>query len=316
MKKYTIESLSKINQRFIGTHCFLRQSDVDMANELVIAIENSRTEAKPQPGDMVIYTNEYGEYFPCAHIETVNEDRIYLCERANTYLSTENEKVYYSSSGGTWKHIDIKDLKYTGQQQEKRFWHFGSCGACADGGIDFYAKVNVWECDLNKEPFSTKTHDRYYLSYQAETNNEERYHYFATNLETSSNAAWETEAAFQAWLRTKRAIINNNVVWTYKTIEHHLSPTEFDNLSVPEDIFLMNGEKRRCKRIYDDKNYTIHLYFVWYWEEEGEFYEKMERQNKAIKKYVVNRGETVNLIALHELKTEKIKPLEIKNIFL
>ena len=145
--RYTIESLSKINQRFIGTHYWLKQSDVEMANELVEAIENTRTEDKPQPGDIVLYTNEYGEYFSHAHIETVDEDTIYLCERANTYISVSDEKVYCSSSGGTWKYINIKDLKYTGNQQEKRFWHFGSCGACADGGIDFYAKVNVWECN-------------------------------------------------------------------------------------------------------------------------------------------------------------------------
>lgn len=315
MKKYTIESLSKINQRFISTHCFLRQSDVDMANELVIAIENSRTEAKPQPGDMVVYTNKYGEYFPCAHIETVSEDKIYLCEMANTYLSTENKKVYCSSSGGTWKHIDIKDLKYTGQQQEKRFWHFGSCGACADGGIDFYAKVNVWECDLNEEPFSTKTHDKYYLTYREKADEGNGYHYFLT-VSGMSFHAWKTEEDLQMWLRTNRAVVNDNFVWTYETIKHHLSPMEYDSLNIPEDTFLMNGSKRRCKRIYDDENYTIHLYFVWYWEEDGEFYEKMERQNKAIDKYVVGCNETVNAIALNELGSGKVKPLEIKNIFL
>lgn len=308
--KYTIESLSKINQRFIGTHYWLKQSDVEMANELVAAIENTRTENKPQPGDIVIYTNEYGEYFSNAHIETVNDDTIYLCERANTYVSVDNEKVYCNSSGGTWKHIDIKDLKYTGSQQEKRFWHFGSCGACADGGIDFYAKVNVWKCNLSKEPFSTKTHDKYHFSYSEKKYS--GYHYFLSKSGMPSNA-WNTEEEFQAWLITNRAVINNNAIWTYKTIEHHLSPTEFDNLNAPEDIFLMNGSKRRCKRVYDDKNYTIHLYYVWYWDEEGEFYEKIERQNKAIKDYEVDYWENeVNTIALNELKSGKIKPLEIK----
>ena len=162
MEKYTIETLSEINQRFIGTHCFLRDSDVEMANELVTAIEKSRTENKPQPGDIVVYTNEYGEYFPYAHIETVKENSVYLCEEANTYVSVDNEKLYCNSSGGQWKHIYIKDLTYTGNQKEKLFWHFGSFGVCADGGIDFYAKVNVWECNLNKDTFSTKTHDKYY----------------------------------------------------------------------------------------------------------------------------------------------------------
>lgn len=309
MEKYTIETLSEINQRFIGTHCFLRDSDVEMANELVTAIEKSRTENKPQPGDIVVYTNEYGEYFPYAHIETVKENSVYLCEKANTYVSVDNEKVYCNSSGGQWKHVDIKNLTYTGNQKEKLFWHFGSFGVCADGGIDFYAKVNVWECNLNKDTFSTKTHDKYYLSYSEKEYS--GYHYFLSKQGMSSNA-WNTEQELQAWLRTNRVVVNNNAVWTYKTIEHHLSPVEFDNLDAQEDIFLMNGSKRRCKRVYDDKNYTIHLYFVWYWDEEGEFYEKIERQNKAIKDYEVDYWKNeVNTIALNELRSGKIKPLRI-----
>lgn len=309
MGKYTIETLSEINQRFIGTHYFLRDSDVEMANELVAAIEKSRTKNKPQPGDIVLYTNEYGEYFSNAHIETVNEDSVDLCERANPYVFVDNEKVYCNSSGGIWKHIDIKNLTYTGNQKEKLFWHFGSCGSCKDGGIDFQATVNVWECNLNKEPFSTKTHDKYYFSYSEKEYS--GYHYFLSKQGMSSNA-WNTEEEFQAWLRTNRAVINNNTVWTYNTIEHHLSPSEFDSLNVQEDIFFMNGCKRRCKRVYDDKNYTIHLYFVWYWDEEGEFYEKMERQNKAIKDYEVDRWKNeVNTIALNELRSGKVKPLRI-----
>lgn len=311
MSKYTIETLSKINQRFIGTHYFLREADVEMVNELVLAIEKSRTNNRPQPGDMVVYTNEYGEYFANAHIETVNENSVYLCERANTYVFVDNEKVYCDSSGGTWNHIDIKDLTYTGNQEEKLFWHFGSCGACQNGGIDFYAKVNVWECNLNKEPFSTKTHDKYYLSYEKNIGNGNRYKYFLSYLGCSCYA-WEKEEDFQSWLRTNRAVINNDIIWTYKEIEHHLSPTEFDNLNAPEDVFLMNGSKRRCKRVYDDKNYTIHLYFVWYWEEEGDFYEKMERQNKYIKKYEVDYLKNeVNKIALNELKNGIVKPIKI-----
>lgn len=108
-------------------------------------------------------------------------------------------------------------------------------------------------------------------------------------------------------------VVNNNIVWTYKTIEHHLSPTEFDSLNAPEDIFLMNGSKRRCKRVYDDKNYTIHLYYVWYWKEEGDFYKIVEKQNKAIKEYEVDYWKNkVNTIALNELRSGKVKPLEVK----
>ena len=75
----------------------------------------------------------------------------------------------------------------------------------------------------------------------------------------------------------------------------------------------MNGSKRRCKRIYDDKNYILHTYFVWYWEDNTqEFYTRMNNQNKIIDSYEVDyRKNEVNKIALEELRSGKIKPLKI-----
>ena len=87
------------------------------------------------------------------------------------------------------------------------------------------------------------------------------------------NYAWRTEEEMQAWLRTHRAIVTGktwggSVIWTYKEVEHHCTNTEYDALNVTEDIFLMNGSKRRCKRVYDDENCILHTYFVWYWEDD------------------------------------------------
>ena len=75
----------------------------------------------------------------------------------------------------------------------------------------------------------------------------------------------------------------------------------------------MNGSKRRCKRIYDDKNYILHTYFVWYWEDNTqEFYTRINNQNKIIDSYEVDyRKNEVNKIALEELRSGKIKPLKI-----
>ena len=90
---------------------------------------------------------------------------------------------------------------------------------------------------------------------------------------SDKHKAWKTEEDFQAWLRTFRGVVepgnwkNQLIVWTYKNIEHHLSPEEYEDLNVPEDTFLMNGSIRRCKRVYDDKSYIVHTYFVWYWDE-------------------------------------------------
>lgn len=75
----------------------------------------------------------------------------------------------------------------------------------------------------------------------------------------------------------------------------------------------MNGSKRRCKRVYDDKNYILHTYFVWYWEDDTlDFYEKTSLQNKIIDSYEVDYfANEVNKIALEELRNGTIKPLEI-----
>ena len=185
MKKYTVETLADINGRFTNAHCKINQSDVDMVNELIELIEKSRSVIVPMPGDIVQYTNKYGEYFSSAHIETVTDGVIYICEQASTYLSKTENGVACSSSGGTWSHIEISNFEYIGTT-ERRFWHFGHCGACADGGIDFYATVNVWKCDLNEEPFSTKTHDKYYISHSNRKDSD--YHYFASQNGTSSCA--------------------------------------------------------------------------------------------------------------------------------
>lgn len=122
----------------------------------------------------------------------------------------------------------------------------------------------------------------------------------------------------QAWLRTYRAIVTGttwggSVIWTYKEVEHHCSNTEYDALNVTEDIFLMNGSKRRCKRVYDDENCILHTYFVWYWKDDNlDFYERSSIQNKIIDSYKVDYfTNEENKIALEELRSGKVKPLEI-----
>ena len=307
MEKYTIETLTEINSSFIKAHYKIDQSDVNMVNELIKNVEESRSVSTPAPGDVVEYINEYGDYFSNVHIETVVGQTIYLCERASTYISKSDENnISCSSSGGTWKYIEIGKLEYV-KTTERRFWHFGHCGNCADGGIDFYATVNLWKCNLNKEPFSTKTHDKYYISYSG---NRDDYHYFASK--NGISCAWKTKKEFQAWLRTHRAIINNNIAWTYKEVEHHVTPTEYDNLNAIEDVMQMNG-KRLCKRIYDDENFTLHTYFVWYWDDSEieDYRERYSKQNEIRKRYELDYTAIVDSYAMEELRTGKVKPIEL-----
>lgn len=71
------------------------------------------------------------------------------------------------------------------------------------------------------------------------------------------------------------------VVWTWRNIAHLVSPDEYDNLDLPEDTFLMNGDLLKCKRTYNEDTHTIDTYFVWYWNEPGkDFLEVAAEQNR------------------------------------
>lgn len=315
---YTLETLSEINQRFLSAHYKLLQIDVDKANECIELIEKSRTTEKPMRGDIVRYTTENGEYYAHAFIESIQDGQAYIAEHSSVYAYAnkefENGFSCQVSAGGAFHNIPVDQMVYIGTE-EKRFWHFGHYGACADGGIDFYATVNVWECDLNTGRYSTKTHDKYYIYYDSEPEKRHSHYHFTTN-----GKAWETKADFQAWLRTVRGVVEPSetklfVVWAYKQVKHHLSPAEYEDLTIPEDTFLMNGSVRRCKRIYDDKNYIVHTYYVWYWDDpEKDFYERATEQNEIIKSYSFDWREhrKENEYAREELKSGKIQPMELR----
>ena len=315
MRKYTLETLKKENELF-NSYYGINNADVERVNHLIDMIEKSRSVESIQAYDVVEYTNEYGEYFPKATVTMKSEESIELCENAGVHLSIYDNELCGSASGGAFSHHKESEFSYKGTTT-KTFWTWGSAGACANGGVYFTATVNLWECNNNKEMFSTKTHDKYYLSRRKAENNRD-YQYLASKAGLSSYA-WSTEKDMQAWLRTKRAVVTEKntwggaIIWTYKEIEHHCSNTEYDALNVTEDIFLMNGSKRRCKRVYDDENYILHTYFVWYWEDNTqEFYTRMNIQNKIIDSYKVDYfANEVNKIALEELRSKKVEPLQI-----
>lgn len=310
MRKYTVETLKKENELF--DRCYgINNADVERVNHLIDMIEKSRSVESIQTFDVVEYTNEYGEYFPKATVTMKEEEDIELCENAGIHLNIYDDELCGSASGGAFSHHKNSEFTYKGITI-KTFWTWGSAGACANGGIYFTATVNLWECNNNKEKYSTKTHDKYYLSHRKSDSD---YQYFASH-NAMSCCAWETEEEMQAWLRTHRAIVTGktwggSVIWTYKEIEHHCSNTEYDALNVTEDIFLMNGSKRRCKRVYDDENCILHTYFVWYWEDNTqEFYTRMNNQNKIIDSYKVDYfTNEVNKIALEELRSGKVEPI-------
>lgn len=321
--RYTMDTLKEINGRFNGSH-YMTEADVEMANRYVELIENTRSTTEPKIGDIVQYTNEHGDYYGSAHIEKVNENgTVYICEQPYVPFIGKNKNVgiWCSTSGGAWCNLPINELVYIGKR-EKTFCDWGNCGGCADGAVEFNAEVSVWEyvdennrfVSENGYKFTTKDFNKRYVTFNPNKKDTD-YIYFA------DGKAWKNKRDYQVWLRTFRAEVfkgyweNQFVVWTWKNTEHHVSPTEFDSLDLPEDTFRMNGDVLRCKRKYNEDIHTIDTYYVWYWNESGkDFLESAEEQNRIREeKYTLPYKTPEYQIARRELESGEVKEIEVKH---
>lgn len=173
--KYTLDTLKKINERFIESHR-MKESDVEMANAYVELIERTRSTTEPQSGDLIQYTDEHGNYYSAAHIEKVNGDgTVNVCEKPYIPFinaNVNNDGIRCCTSGGPWCDLPVNKLVYVGKG-EKHFQDWGNCGGCADGAIVFNANVSVWEyvdernkfISENGFKFTTKDFDKYYVTF-------------------------------------------------------------------------------------------------------------------------------------------------------
>lgn len=312
---YTMQRLKTQNQSY-DMRYGLTDNDLNMVNHYVKQIESSRSKSKPKTGDILILTNACGNYYPAAHLEFdcyQNENKISYCERPYVpFLSERNHNISCSTSGGAWGHIPIDSLVYISTRL-KTFCDFGSHIARAGGAVYFDAKVSVWEYNCNKQPYSTKTHDKYYIYHDTSKNAE--YAYTA-----NGGHAWRTKEDLQAWIRTYRGECSNGnisaqmTVWTYKEKEIHVSPDVYEALNLPEDTIAMNGI-RRCKRKYDDKNHLVLTYFVWYWNAIDTFNTSVSHQNRMIKHYELDWKTPINQLARNEFKKQLAKPVNIDIYF-
>lgn len=322
--KYTKETLTAINQRFCNTHYFgIGNYELEMANNYVDLIERTRSTTVPKAGDRIRYTDTHGDYYHYGHIEKIYEDdnEANICEQPYTPFIAKDENgngIKCNTSGGVWCNIPINKLKYVGKE-EKRFCDWGSCGACADGAVDFIASVSVWEyMDKQKYPYTTKTHNRMSISYNPKKFYNNRYIFFGSQNGISSDA-WETEVDFQAWLHTFRGQVfkgnwhNQLIVWYWKEIKHSVSPSEFESIDAPEDTMMNNGSILRCKRIYDEENFTVHTYWVWYWDEpEKDWRQAAIEQNKIREKYYTLPYTTGrNYLAKTKILQGKVKMIDL-----
>jgi hypothetical protein len=228
---YTIETLKKVNPSYDYEHRII-QEDVEMVNNWITFIGNSRDKNSPQVGDIVEYTNEHGDFYKNAHIEKIDGyegEGLHICERPQVpFIGKSNNRFYTSTSGGAWTNIP-KNLKLIGQR-EKAFCDWGHCGACGNGAVNFSVVVNVWEY---KEPeplykdYSTKTHDKFYVSVLEDQLLREQHNNYKYLIQTNgctSHTAFKTDKEYQAWLKTFNGVEfdghwqNQKIVWTHKQI--------------------------------------------------------------------------------------------------
>lgn len=261
MKKYTIETLKEINYSYDGEHTVL-QSDVDKANKLAAFIEQTRTSDTPQVGDIVEFTNKYGNYYGNAHIQSVTDKEMYICERPYVPFVEINEKqnqLYATSSGGAWSYIP-KNIEYVGVK-EKLFTDWGHCGARSNGAFEFKATVNVWRYTEGNHTYTTRTHDKFFLSIDSSPH---PYKYLISKNGVSQTA-FKTDKEYEAWLKTFHGVEEegtsdyNKVVWTYKQEQKNVPLDEYFKISdAIVDSTLSNGSIQECKRIIDGTKITTY----------------------------------------------------------
>ena len=294
--KYSLETLEEMNRSF---EPMLSEREVEIANDLSAWIEETRSTKVPKAGDLLIFTDDYGEYHPHAHIEYTTEDRYggNVCDNGScAHIGKTVDGIWCNGSGGPWSNIPVDKMRYVGKGEET-FWTWGSYGAGAHRGIYFKATVSVWTYDNpNLKPsddgivYTTKDYDKFYVHKVDHRKRDSIYDYTVTK-NAMPHTAFKDKESYDAWLWTfKGKIVEKNwldedIVWTWKRKEHSVSPREFESLDLPEDTMLNNARILRCKRKYDEENHIVHTYYVWYWEEKGDFYENLSKQNEIRDKY-------------------------------
>ena len=92
----------------------ITEKEVEKANNYIELMRKERESTdKPVAGDIVKFTNKYGDYYEMAHIDQVFDDEVYICESA--YIPfihiRRDEKIGFSTSGGSWCYRDFKNFK-------------------------------------------------------------------------------------------------------------------------------------------------------------------------------------------------------------
>lgn len=207
--KTTLEELRNNNAGYAFGKSGITEADLQKINEIIECIEQSRTKI-PQKLDCVVYTDEYGNYYPDAIIdgETYGKGSFALCERGSAHVDIDYEnKPFGSISGGSFPSIDKNKLKYIGTK-EKWFWTFSTMGAGANQGLYFKAEVSCFE--LNNRPkifrkYTTQNYDCIYVQDMGDMSLQYGYQ-FTVRKNTYSFCAFKEESELKAFLARYKAV--------------------------------------------------------------------------------------------------------------
>ena len=97
----------------------ITEKELEKAN-IYIELMNTERENTDTPvaGDIVRFTDKYGNYYEVAHIDAVFDDEVYICEKAYIpFIHIKiNGKIGFSTSGGSWCYREFKNFKKVGTQ--------------------------------------------------------------------------------------------------------------------------------------------------------------------------------------------------------
>ena len=182
--KTTLEELRDNNIGYTLGMDGITEADLRLVNGIIDKIEQTRTR-KPQPLDVVEYTDSFGCYYPNAIIDgdTYRNGSTALCECGSSYISVSDDGTLCKSiSGGAFPLIDKDKLRYIGKK-EKIFWTFSTLGAGARHALYFKAEVSCFELNLREESlkrYTTKDYDYIFVQDWGNRTSECGYKYTVT----------------------------------------------------------------------------------------------------------------------------------------
>ncbi len=204
--KITLDELRENNGGYAWGKDAINKDDLQLINGIIERIEQTRTE-QPQMLDNVVYTNEFGEYYPNAIFDgaTYGDDSSALCERGSAYVFLDKNKIPRGSiSGGSFPRIDKNKLRYIGKAK-KLFWTFSTLGAGAHQGLYFWAEVSCFELNERSEQLKQYTEKDYNFIFVRDWGKDTSpcgYKYTITGGDTT---AFKTEQELKEYLKLYEA---------------------------------------------------------------------------------------------------------------